>query len=136
MRPTVLVVDDEPIVRKSCRVVLEAAGWQVLEAGSAGEAVALLGSAAPRLLIVDLKMPVEDGTRLIARLRAMGIRTPAVLMSGYSTEETARDAERLGALAFLGKPFTPDELTATIQQVLNRIDKEDGYGQSEDPGHR
>jgi DNA-binding NtrC family response regulator len=132
----VLVVDDEPIVRKSCRVVLEAAGWQVLEAGSAGEAVALLGSAAPRLLIVDLKMPVEDGTRLIARLRAMGIRTPAVLMSGYSTEETARDAERLGALAFLGKPFTPDELTATIQQVLNRIDKEDGYGQSEDPGHR
>lgn len=131
-----LVVDDEPIVRKSCRVVLEAAGWQVLEAGSAGEAVALLGSAAPRLLIVDLKMPVEDGTRLIARLRAMGIRTPAVLMSGYSTEETARDAERLGALAFLGKPFTPDELTATIQQVLNRIDKEDGYGQSEDPGHR
>ena len=131
-----LVVDDEPIVRKSCRVVLEAAGWQVLEAGSAGEAVALLGSAAPRLLIVDLKMPVEDGTRLIARLRAMGIRTPAVLMSGYSTEETARDAERLGALGFLGKPFTPDELTATIQQVLNRIDKEDGYGQSEDPGHR
>ena len=131
-----LLVDDEPIVRKSCRVVLEAAGWQVLEAGSAGEAVALLGSAAPRMLIVDLKMPVEDGTRLIARLRAMGIRTPAVLMSGYSTEETARDAERLGALAFLGKPFTPDELTATIQQVLNRIDKEDGYGQSEDPGHR
>jgi DNA-binding NtrC family response regulator len=132
----VLVVDDEPIVRKSCRVVLEAAGWQVLEAGSAGEAVALLGSAAPRLLIVDLKMPVEDGTRLIARLRAMGIRTPAVLMSGYSTEETARDAERLGALAFLGKPFTPDELTGTIQHVLNRIDKEDGHGPSEDPGHR
>jgi DNA-binding NtrC family response regulator len=136
MKPSGLVVDDEPIVRKSCRVVLEAAGWQVLEAGSAGEAVALLGSAAPRLLIVDLKMPVEDGTRLIARLRAMGIRTPAVLMSGYSTEETARDAERMGALAFLGKPFTPDELTATIQHVLNRIDKEDGYGQSEDPGHR
>jgi DNA-binding NtrC family response regulator len=132
----VLVVDDEPIVRKSCRIVLEAAGWQVLEAGSAGEAVALLGSAAPRLLIVDLKMPVEDGTRLIARLRAMGIRTPAVLMSGYSTEETARDAERLGALAFLGKPFTPDELTGTIQQVLKRIDKEGGHGQSEDSGHR
>jgi CheY-like chemotaxis protein len=136
MKPSVLVVDDEPIVRKSCRLVLEAAGWQVLEAGSAGEAVAQLGSAAPRLLIVDLKMPVEDGTRLIARLRSMGIRTPAVLMSGYSTEETARDALRLGALAFLGKPFTPDELTETIQQVLNRIDKEDGHGQSEDSGHR
>ena len=136
MKPSVLVVDDEPIVRKSCRLVLEAAGWQVLEAGSAGEAVAQLGSAAPRLLIVDLKMPVEDGTRLIARLRAMGIRTPAVLMSGYSTEETARDALRLGALAFLGKPFTPDELTETIQQVLNRIDKEDGHGQSEDSGRR
>ena len=136
MRPSVLVVDDEPIVRKSCRLVLEDAGWQVLEAGSAGEAVALLGSTVPRLLIVDYKMPGEDGMRLIARLRSMGIRTPAVLMSGYSTEETARDAERLGALAFLGKPFTPDELTATIQQVLNRIDKEDGYGQSEDPGHR
>jgi DNA-binding NtrC family response regulator len=136
MTPSVLVVDDEPIVRKSCRLVLEAAGWQVFEAGSAGEAVALLGAAAPRLLIVDLKMPVEDGTRLIARLRAMGIRTPAVLMSGYSTEETARDAVRLGALAFLGKPFTPDELTETIQQVLNRIDKEDGHGQSEDSNHR
>jgi DNA-binding NtrC family response regulator len=136
MRPSVLVVDDEPIVRKSCRVVLEAAGWQVLEAGSASGAVALLASATPRLLIVDYKMPGEDGMRLIGRLREMGIRTPAVLMSGCSTEETARDAERLGALAFLGKPFTPDELTGTIQHVLNRIDKEDGHGPSEDPGHR
>lgn len=136
MKPSVLVVDDEPIVRKSCRLVLEDAGWQVLEAGSAGEAVALLGSTVPRLLIVDYKMPGEDGMRLIARLRSMGIRTPAVLMSGYSTEETARDAERLGALAFLGKPFTPDELTGTIQQVLKRIDKEGGHGQSEDSGHR
>ncbi|MCU0563882.1 MAG: response regulator [Desulfobacterales bacterium] len=136
MRPSVLVVDDEPIVRRSCRLVLEDAGWQVLEAGSAGEAVALLDATVPRLLIVDYKMPGEDGMRLIGRLREMGIRTPAVLMSGYTTEETARDAERLGALAFLGKPFTPDELTGTIQQVLNRIDKEGGHGQSEDSGHR
>jgi DNA-binding NtrC family response regulator len=136
MKPSALVVDDEPIVRKSCRLVLEDAGWQVLEAGSAGEAVALLGSTVPRLLIVDYKMPGEDGMQLIARLRSMGIRTPAVLMSGYSTEETARDAERLGALAFLGKPFTPDELTGTIQQVLKRIDKEGGHGQSEGSGHR
>ena len=136
MRPSVLVVDDEAIVRKSCRLVLEAAGWQVLEAGSAAGALALLASTTPRLLLVDVKMPVEDGIQLMRRIREMGIRVPAVLMSGYSTEDTVREAEHMGALAFVGKPFTPDELSATIQTVLNRIEKEEGYGELEGSGHR
>jgi len=135
MRPEILVVDDEDIVRRSCRVVLEAAGWQVLEAGSAAGALALLASASPRLLLVDLKMPVMDGIQLMHRMRAMGLHIPTVVMSGYSTDDTAREAERMGALAFVSKPFTPDELSATIQSVSTRILKEGEHGQSEDPGH-
>jgi len=136
MKPSILIVDDEPIVLKSGRMVLEAAGWRVLEAGSAAGALAVLASETPCLLLVDVKMPGEDGIRLMGRLREMGRPIPTVLMSGYSTEDTIQEAERMGALAFLGKPFTPDELSATIQSALKQIEKEESHGQGEDPRHR
>lgn len=136
MRPLVVVVDDEPIVLRSCRRVLEAAGWRVLEAGSVEGALAVVATETPRLMLIDMKMPGEDGVRLMRRLRDAGRCIPVILMSGYSTEETIREAEGMGALAFLGKPFTPDELSAVIGAAMNRFEKEGHHGEGQDPGHR
>lgn len=136
MKPLVLVVDDEPIVLQSCRRVLASAGWRVLEAGSAEGALAVLTAETPQLMLIDMKMPGEDGVRLMRRLRDAGRSIPVILMSGYSTEETIREAEGMGALAFLGKPFTPDELSAIIDTALNRLEKEGSHGEGQDPGHR
>jgi DNA-binding NtrC family response regulator len=117
----VLVVDDEAIVLKSCRRVLEAEGCEVLLAGSVAEALPVVAAQSPGLLLVDVKMPVHDGMYLMRRLKDDGVVIPVVVMSGYSTPETIREAERLGAVAFIAKPFTPDELLETVRPVIRRL---------------
>ncbi len=134
MGSRVLVVDDEAIVLKSCRAVLEADGCEVLTAGSVAEALPLIHAQAPMLLLVDVKMPVQDGMYLMRRLKEMGIDLPVVVMSGYSTAETIHEAKRLGAVTFISKPFTPDELSVTVGSVLKTLEKEERHAQQENSG--
>jgi DNA-binding NtrC family response regulator len=113
----VLVVDDEPIVLKSCRLVLEAEGWEVISAASVEEALAVLESTTPHLLLIDVKMPVHDGMYLMRKVKERNPSIPIIVMSGYPTRETIANAEDLGAARFLPKPFTPDELADTLRAV-------------------
>ena len=113
----VLVVDDEPIVLKSCRLVLEAEGWEVVSAASVEEALSRLESITPDLLLIDVKMPVHDGMYLMRQVKEMKPDIPIIVMSGYPTRETISKAEDLGAATFLPKPFTPDELSDTLRAV-------------------
>jgi len=113
----VMVVDDEGIVIASCRKVLESEGFDVAFAGSADEALLAIDKERPGLLLIDLKMPVHDGVYLMRELKNRHIDTPAIVMSGYSTGETMREADAMGA-RFLPKPFTPDELVETVHQAL------------------
>jgi len=130
----VLVVDDEAIVLKSCQAVLEAEGWDVSLAGSVAAALVVIDAAPPALLLVDVKMPVQDGMHLMRCLKQRESGIPVVIMSGYSTAETIREAEDLGAVAFLSKPFTPDELAATVRSVQKKLQKEDPHAQPENSG--
>jgi DNA-binding NtrC family response regulator len=134
MGSRVLVVDDEAIVLRSCRAVLEADGCEVLMAGSVAEALPLIDARAPVLLLVDVKMPVQDGMYLMRRLKERGINLPVVVMSGYSTAETIQEAKGLGAVAFISKPFTPDELSLTVRSVLKTLEKEERHAQQESSG--
>jgi DNA-binding NtrC family response regulator len=113
----VLVVDDEPIVLQSCRRVLEAEGWEMISASSVAEALSILESITPELLLVDVKMPVHDGMYLMRKVREKRPGIPIIVMSGYATSETIKEAEGLGAAIFLPKPFTPDELAETLRSV-------------------
>lgn len=113
----VLVVDDEPIVLQSCRRVLEAEGWEMISASSVAEALLILESITPELLLVDVKMPVHDGMYLMRKVREKRPGIPIIVMSGYATSETIKEAEGLGAAIFLPKPFTPDELAGTLRSV-------------------
>jgi DNA-binding NtrC family response regulator len=113
----VLVVDDEIIVLKSCRMVLEAEGWEVISAGSVQEALPILESITPDLLLIDVKMPVYDGMYLMRKVKERKPGIPIIVMSGYPTQETISKAEDLGAALFLPKPFTPDELADTLRSV-------------------
>jgi DNA-binding NtrC family response regulator len=126
-----LVVDDEAMVLKSCQAVLEAEGWDVSLAGSVAAALALIDAEPPALLLADVKMPVQDGMQLMRCLQQRGSRIPVVIMSGYSTPETMREAENLGAAAFIAKPFTPDELAAVVRSVQKRSNKEESHAQPE-----
>lgn len=114
----ILAVDDEGIVLESCRKVLEAEGFNVVSVKSAEAALSAIETEHPELLLIDLKMPVHDGIYLMKELKKREIDTPAIVMSGYSTEETIREADAMGACRFLPKPFTPDELVKAVHQVL------------------
>jgi DNA-binding NtrC family response regulator len=120
----VLVVDDEAIVLKSCRMVLEAEGCEVTAAASVDEALAILEHLVPELLLIDVKMPVHNGMYLMRQVKEKRPGVPIIVMSGYATNETIKEAEDLGAATFLPKPFTPDELADTIKTVLANVRRE------------
>lgn len=120
----VLVVDDEPIVLQSCRRVLEAEGWEMISASSVAEALSILESITPELLLVDVKMPVHDGMYLMRKVRGKRPGIPIIVMSGYATSETIKEAEGLGAAIFLPKPFTPDELAGALGSVAKSTSRD------------
>ena len=113
----VLVVDDEPIVLKSCRRVLEAEGWEMISASSVAEALSILEGLTPDMMLIDVKMPIHDGMYLMRKVREKRPGIPIIVMSGYATSETIKEAEGLGAAVFLPKPFTPDELADTLRSI-------------------
>jgi DNA-binding response OmpR family regulator len=114
----VLVVDDDPIVLASCRRVLEAKGFVVVTAGSVSAAIEETVAQGFGLIIVDIKMPERDGLQLMQKVQTWGKPVPIIAMSGYPTSESVLASLTSGARAFLPKPFTPDELVATLQIVI------------------
>lgn len=118
----ILVADDEDSVRKLVVRVLERAGYHVLQAKDAAQALTLAEGAEGRidLLLTDVVMPRAGGQQLY---RLINDRWPGVrvlYMSGYTDDPVVRrEAEEPGG-AFLGKPFAPDDLLATVRRVLDR----------------
>ena len=114
----ILVVDDDAIVIKSCRRILEAEGFEVLTVPSADEALEIIKRYDFHLLLIDVKMPKHDGMYLMREVKQNCPEIPIIVMSGYPTPETIADVLKLGATQFIPKPFRPDELIKTIHQVI------------------
>ena len=112
---SLLLVEDEPALRRLAARALRGAGWQVRAAGSAEAALALARTApSPALLLCDLELPGMDGVMLLGALRERWPELPAVLMSGYAENALPPG---LGRVAFLRKPFTLAELLALVGQT-------------------
>ena len=115
-----LVVDDDGVVLSSCDRVLAPQGFTVRLVPSARAALAALEQEVPDLLIVDVKMPEMDGLGLLRRIRERHPALPTVMMSGYAVPEMIQQGLALGADDFLSKPFTPDELLASVHKALTK----------------
>jgi CheY-like chemotaxis protein len=118
---TVLVVEDDPAVRRLACAVLASTGYQVLEASGPDEARELArGFAGPiDLLLTDVVMPGGGGSRLAQDLGRLRPATRTLFVSGYSDGELSRRGELLPGIELLQKPFGPDELRRKVQQILN-----------------
>lgn len=116
----VMVVDDEQIVLESCRRVFSSEGWEVIVEPSADAALEALSTVRPSLFLIDMKMPVHDGIYLMDRIKEKAPDIPIIVMSGYHTWETIEASRQKGAVLFLMKPFTPDELVEAVEKALNR----------------
>jgi two-component system, OmpR family, KDP operon response regulator KdpE len=114
----VLVIDDEPPIRRLLRTALSANGFQVLEAGNGGEGIAAIETHKPDLVILDLGLPDMDGLDVIRHLRVKGDSTPVVVLSSRGEESVKVDALDLGADDYVTKPFGIAELIARIRTAL------------------
>jgi excisionase family DNA binding protein len=117
--PVVLVVDDDAAVRELVRANLEAEGYSVREAASAGEGLAALEQEAPDLVLLDVMMPEVDGWEMLRRVQErFGVGAiPVIVFSGEVDERSVPDATTRGARGFLGKPFDLQQLIDQAKQI-------------------
>ena len=121
-----LVVDDEPPIRRLLRTSLRAEGFEVLEAENAEKALSLIGSAKPEVVILDLGLPDLDGLDVIRRIRAKGSKLPIIVLSSRGYERGKVEALDLGADDYVMKPFGIAELVARIRTALRHRVQEQG----------
>ncbi len=114
----VLVVDDEPPIRRFLRTSLSAQGYHVLEADNAVAALHMIGGHPPDVVVLDLGLPDVDGLEVIRRIRAQEIAVPIIVLSSRTDETGKVQALDLGADDYVTKPFGMDELLARLRAAL------------------
>ncbi len=120
--PTVLVIEDEPPIRRFLRVSLENRNLKTLEAATGEEGLALAASHNPDIILLDLGLPDIDGLVVIERLRQWAV-TPIIILSARGKEEDKVKALESGADDYLTKPIGVEELNARIKVALRHANR-------------
>lgn len=110
----ILIVEDETIIRDSLKRLLERNGYSVTGTGSVAEAEQATLSSFD-LIIADLRLPGEDGTSLITKATPV----PVLIMTSYSSVQSAVNAMKMGAVDYISKPFNHDEMMITVERILD-----------------
>ncbi|MBI1963932.1 MAG: sigma-54-dependent Fis family transcriptional regulator, partial [Candidatus Rokubacteria bacterium] len=118
-RPVILVVDDDPGVRESFRLMLED-DYEVLDAGDGAAALEILRVTQVDLVLLDIRLPEADGIEVLERIKALDEGVEVVLATAVKTVRTAVAAMKLGAFDYLTKPFEEDELLAVVRRALEK----------------
>ncbi|MBY6266224.1 response regulator [Azospirillum sp. 412522] len=114
----VLVVDDEPPIRRFLRTSLTAQGYDIVEAEDGAKALEEVRRRSPDLLVLDLGLPGIDGLEVIRRLRGSGVSLPIIVLSSRVDEAGKVEALDLGADDYVTKPFGVEELLARIRTAM------------------
>jgi two-component system nitrogen regulation response regulator NtrX len=120
MKSRILVIDDEAEIRRSVRMILEYEGYEVLEASSGPDGVAMAERESPDLVFLDIKMPGMDGLDALQRIKASNETLPVVIISGHGTVSTAVEATKAGAFDFIEKPLASERVLVTIRNALDQ----------------
>jgi len=114
-----LVVDDDPNMQDLVVAILEEVNFECQATDTATEAYRMVDEGEFDLLVIDRKLPDIDGTRLLQQIRALGVATPAIVITAYPSVDTAADALRWGAYDYLVKPFDTRELLEKAQAAIS-----------------
>ncbi len=116
----VLVVDDEDVIRRGICRVMEGRGYQAEAAESGYGAVEKLQKTPFSIVITDLKMPGMDGIEVLKAIKILQPEVPVIIITGYSTVDTAVEAMKNGAFDYIAKPFTPDQMIEMVEKALEQ----------------
>ncbi len=124
--PCVLVVDDEPAIRRLLRTSLGAQSWRVIEAANGQQALELAATGQADVMLLDLGLPDTDGLDVIRTLRTQGSNLPIVVLSVRDDERGKVDALDLGADDYVTKPFGMAELVARLRAAMRHALQQEG----------
>lgn len=118
--PLVLVIEDEPALRRLLRVVIQSTPYRLLEAATGADGVSLAASHHPAMILLDLGLPDQEGLQVIEQIRSWST-VPILVLSARTQETDKVEALDAGADDYLTKPFLPLELLARIRAGLRRV---------------
>jgi two-component system, OmpR family, KDP operon response regulator KdpE len=121
MKKHILVVDDEPRIRRFVRMNLDLEGYEVSEAENGLDALAKVRNEMPDLVLMDVAMPVMDGFETLERIRGVSA-VPVIMLTVKNDEDDRIKGLDLGADDYITKPFSPRELLSRIRAVLRRVE--------------
>lgn len=119
-RSKILIIEDDPHIAKALSIRLDHAGYDVITALDGLQGLKSAIDVKPDLIISDIWMPKSVGFLVAERMKSFGLaETPVIFITAHGKKNLSRFAKEVGAVAFLEKPFDPDELLATIARCLN-----------------
>jgi len=116
----VLVVDDEAVIREGVRRILENSGFSVETCATGRLALEMIQEQEFQMVITDLKMPGMGGMEVLKTIKILQPEVPVIIITGYSTVDTAVEAMKNGAIDYVAKPFTPDMLLEKVDKALEQ----------------
>ena len=118
---TVLLVDDEAVIREGCRRAFQKAGYRVLTAANGREALDLLEAEPVDAILCDLKMPVMGAIQVMREAIQQHSHVPVIIITGQGTVANAVECIRKGAYDFITKPFRIDHLITVVQRAIDKL---------------
>ena len=119
IKPTLLIVDDEPGARESLEVILED-DYQLLSVGSGQEALETLQKKPIDLVLLDVNMPDMDGLTVLRKIKEQDEETDVIMVSALNQARKAVDAIKLGAYDYISKPYEPEDILSTVNRVIGK----------------
>ena len=119
MATTILVIDDDPLIRQVCDLALTQAGYTVATAGTGESGLSMIDHTRAQLILLDIQMPDMSGLAVLNMLRRhRRNRTPVMMLTAKSDVETIKTALSAGANGYMVKPFKPADLVLRVQAAL------------------
>jgi len=129
MNPSILIVDDEPSILQSLSGLLSDEGFEITTAANGYEALKVVDTESPDLVLLDIWMPGIDGIETLIEIKKENPHIQVIIISGHGTIETAVKAVKLGAFDLIEKPLSIDKVIVAINNALNfrRLEEENKY---------
>jgi two-component system NtrC family response regulator len=124
MKPTVVVIDDEVLIRKSLAKVLKERGYRVESAATGGTGLDLISRLRPQVAILDMRLPDTDGLTVLRRAREIAPETQVVVITAYGAVDSAVEAMKLGACDFVRKPYELEDIVLVVESGVQAFVRE------------